>query len=126
MTQIVTIEGSMNPCSELPRGEQRTVVYSDRVKGLVTKGFVVVVDGPHDSAAQVSKGTGEPNVGHELPADGQVHNISLPGIEPETPLAQVEPTPYPVEITQDPVWPAADAAKAALHDHPPTQALPAS
>lgn len=144
MAQLVTIEGSVTPCSELPRGERRTVVYSDRVKGLVRKGFVVVVSGPRDVSAdntgvtlndpsgvtptatgdfapggvvppQFAEGSGVPNIGHELPADGQMHDISLPGIEPKTPLAQIVPQ-HPGEFAQHD--PAAEAAQAALQDHP--------
>lgn len=122
MAQMVTIEGSMTPCAELPRGERRTVVYSDRVKRLVNRGFVVVIGEPRDIDApsvaagnfasggvlppQIAEGTGVPNIGHELPADGQMHDISLPGIEPSTPLAQVVPAvpQYPAEFAQpDPV-----------------------
>lgn len=118
MAQMVTIEGSMTPCAELPRGERRTVVYSDRVKRLVNRGFVVVIGEPHDIDAppvaagnfapggvlppQIAEGTGVPNVGHELPADGQMHDISLPGVQPVTPLAQVVPDvpQYPTEFAQ--------------------------
>ncbi|QNL30148.1 tail assembly chaperone [Gordonia phage Mariokart] len=40
----VTIEGSIQPCSELARGERRTVALTDRVQRLIRRGFVVVVD----------------------------------------------------------------------------------
>lgn len=109
---MVTIEGSPTPSAELARGERRDVVLTDRIKGLVKKGFIVIVGDPRPIGGSVPadepqtvEATGEPNVGHELPADGQMHDISLPGIEPETPLAQVVPDE------------AAAEAGAALHDH---------
>ncbi|KAB7761183.1 hypothetical protein [Mycolicibacterium mucogenicum] len=48
-------------------------------------GLLDAFDGP-----DVDEGTGVENHGTELPADGQLHDVSLPGVEPETPLAQVE------------------------------------
>jgi hypothetical protein len=129
VAKIVTIEGSTSPCSELPRGEQRTVVYSDRVKGLVSKGFVVVVDGPHESHVSaelhpnIAKGTGEPNVGHEVPADGNWHELVSEGTgEPLPPIQQADdehpavPGPI-VQFNQHDV--AGEAAESALHDHSP-------
>lgn len=40
----VTIEGSLSPSAELPRGERRKVQRSEHVDRLIRKGFVVVVD----------------------------------------------------------------------------------
>lgn len=121
MTQMVTIEGSTTPSAELPRGERRTVVYSDRIARLVKRGFVVIAKGPWDvpddlGQPKIAEGTGVPNVGHELPADGQTHDISLPGVDPPTPLAQVVPDvpQHPNETAQP--GPAAEAAEAALHE----------
>lgn len=44
MTDKVTIEGSLTPCVELPRGERRTVALTPHVERLIKRGFVVVVD----------------------------------------------------------------------------------
>lgn len=134
MTQMVTIEGSTTPSAELPRGERRTVVYTDRIARLVKRGFIVIVKGPTDvpddlGQPQIAEGTGVPNIGHELPADGQLHDISLPG---GTALAQIVVTgpgsaplvpQHPNEIAQH--NPAAEAAEAALHEHPTFAPTPA-
>lgn len=131
MAQMVTIEGSVTPSAELARGERRTVIYTDRIARLVKRGFIVIVKGPID-ASEIAKGTGVPNVGHELPADGQMHDISLPGAEPETPLAQVVPDvpQHPDEYAQHdvhadpppvPLFPAgwqADAPEAVVDNDP--------
>jgi hypothetical protein len=42
---VVTIEGSLAPCDELPRGVRRTVMLTDRVRRLVAAGHVIVVEG---------------------------------------------------------------------------------
>ena len=40
----VVIEGSMTPCSELSRGQRRTVTFTDRIERLVGHGYMVVVE----------------------------------------------------------------------------------
>lgn len=92
---MVTIEGSVTPCAELARGERRDVLLTDRIKGLARKGFIVIVGDPRPTdggtteltpiseAAQAPpppgphtvEATGEPNVGTEVPADGEFHEI---------------------------------------------------
>jgi len=47
----VTIEGSIAPCVELPRGERRTVQLTDYVQGLISRGYVIVVDEQADDPA---------------------------------------------------------------------------
>lgn len=122
MTQMVTIEGSVTPSAELPRGEQRTVVYTDRIDRLVKRGYIVIVKGPWDAddpqtyadvdAAEGNQpyttveGTGTPNVGTEVPADG----TGASG-EPEPPIVPQ----HPAETAQHDQ--AAESADAALHDH---------
>lgn len=49
--QVVTIEGSPTPCSELPRGVQKTVLYTERVQRLIKKGYFVLKSGPTDVGA---------------------------------------------------------------------------
>lgn len=44
----ITIEGSITPSVELPRGERRTVQHTDEVQALIDGGFVVVVPDPED------------------------------------------------------------------------------
>lgn len=118
MTQMVTIEGSVTPSAELPRGEQRTVVYTDRIAGLVKRGFVVIVKGPTDVDSPVEteltpipeanqlppadgqphtvEGTGEPNVGHDMgTADGSWHELA-----PHHPDEYAQPTPPPLSHFQ--------------------------
>jgi hypothetical protein len=46
----VTIEGSTTPCTELPRGERRTVTVTDHIRNLVRIGAVVVVEGSLNAA----------------------------------------------------------------------------
>jgi len=41
----VTIEGSLSPCDELPRGVRRTVMATERVRRLAEAGHVIVVEG---------------------------------------------------------------------------------
>lgn len=48
--QVVTIEGSITPSAELPRGERRTVLYTERIQKLVKKGYINIVVGPVDLA----------------------------------------------------------------------------
>ena len=98
---MVTIEGSVTPSAELPRGVQRTVQYTERIARLVKRGFVVIVDElegkPHESSLpltpipaenqlppadgqeHVAEGTGEPNVGIEAPTDGTPVDLSPDG-----------------------------------------------
>lgn len=40
----ITIEGSLTPSSDLPRGERRTVQDTDEVRKFVARGFANVVD----------------------------------------------------------------------------------
>ena len=40
----ITIEGSLTPSSDLPRGQRRRVHDSDEVREFVRRGFAVVVD----------------------------------------------------------------------------------
>lgn len=40
----ITIEGSLTPSADLPRGERRKVQDSDDVREFVRKGFAVIVD----------------------------------------------------------------------------------
>lgn len=42
--KTVTIEGSATPSAILGRGQRRTVAYTPRIKRLIARGFVVVVD----------------------------------------------------------------------------------
>lgn len=39
----VTIEGSLTPCTELGRGERRTVALTERVQRLIDRGYFNVV-----------------------------------------------------------------------------------
>lgn len=110
MTQMVTIEGSITPSAELSRGEQRTVVYSDRVARLVKRGYVVIVKGPWDDdapadteltpileAAQAPEppgphtveATGEPNVGTEVTGENTWHELA-----PQHPDETAQPSPF--------------------------------
>lgn len=50
---FVTIEGSLMPSVELPRGVQRTVAVTDHVRNLVRIGAAVVVEGSLDDHASV-------------------------------------------------------------------------
>ena len=43
MPVIVTIEGSVNPCADLRRGERRTVELTDWVRKLVRGGYAIIV-----------------------------------------------------------------------------------
>lgn len=51
MGHQVTIEGSLTPAVDLPRGERRTVEVTDHVRRLVQIGAVVVIDGDLDEPA---------------------------------------------------------------------------
>jgi hypothetical protein len=113
MAQMVTIEGSMTPSSDLPRGQRRDVVYTDRIARLVKKGFVVIVGDPReipDASEHIAEGTGTPNVGIEVPADGTFHEISGDGSGKTLP-----PVEQPMESTT-PLTSGAHSAEAALHD----------
>lgn len=44
MPQFVTIEGSIRPCQELPRGHRKTVVLTDRVRSLIQRGFFDLIE----------------------------------------------------------------------------------
>lgn len=60
---IVTIEGSVTPCVELARGEQRTVPLTDRIQRLIDFGYVVVVGRSEEPEAN------SPGVEYEPTAD---------------------------------------------------------
>lgn len=52
MGNQVTIEGSLTPAVDLPRGERRTVEVTDHVRRLVQIGAVVVVAGDLEAPAE--------------------------------------------------------------------------
>jgi hypothetical protein len=77
---MVTIEGSVTPSSELPKGQRQTVQYTDRIARLVERGYVVIVDGPHDTDAPVeTELTPIPEANQLPPADGQLHTAEGTG-----------------------------------------------
>ena len=54
MPEIVTIEGTVTPCVELPRFERKTVELDTHVRRLITKGFVVIVARHGDPEAELA------------------------------------------------------------------------
>jgi hypothetical protein len=54
MPEIVTIEGTVTPCSELGRFERKTVEMNDHVGRLVTRGFVRIVARHGDPDAELA------------------------------------------------------------------------
>lgn len=40
----VTVEGSILPCTELPRGERRTVALTERVQRLIDRGYFTLIE----------------------------------------------------------------------------------
>jgi hypothetical protein len=110
---MVTIEGSTTPSADLPRGQRRDVVYTDRIARLVKKGFIVIVGDRReipDVPERVAEGTGVLNVGIEVPADGTFHEISGDGSGKTLP-----PVEQPVEDTT-PLTSGAHLAEAPLND----------
>lgn len=66
MADMITIEGSLTPSVELPRGQRRTVVRTERIERLIERGYIVEVkDDAPEPAAQVS----EPATAESKPAD---------------------------------------------------------
>ncbi|ADX31944.1 hypothetical protein TPA2_gp30 [Tsukamurella phage TPA2] len=43
MADMITIEGSLTPSVELPRGQRRTVVRTERIERLIARGYIVEV-----------------------------------------------------------------------------------
>jgi hypothetical protein len=50
MMAQVTIEGSLTPCTELAKGERKTVQLTKRIQRLIRKGYVVVIDQRENAA----------------------------------------------------------------------------
>lgn len=110
MTQTVTIEGSIRPCQDLPRGQRKTVVLTDTTKRRIRLGYYDVIeyhDAPEDSP--VDGPTAE--LEHDAPDDehGDVTDPA-PAAEPKVTQstadwkawfdAQEPPIPYPVDVTR--------------------------
>lgn len=43
MAKQVTVEGSLTPCAELPRGHRRTVTWTPRVQRMIDRGYFVLI-----------------------------------------------------------------------------------
>jgi hypothetical protein len=64
----VTIVGTMMPCTQLRRGETRTVQHSDHVQRLIDRGFVEVVEWHDDDEAGLTAGkSGERTASNDMP-----------------------------------------------------------
>lgn len=48
----VTVEGSLSPCTELARGERRTVALTERVQRLIDRGYFTLIDTHGEPAAE--------------------------------------------------------------------------
>lgn len=108
--QVVTIEGSPTPCSELPRGVQKTVLYTERVQRLIKKGYFVLKSGPTDvgtpavfnSGPGVTLSTATPSGQYVAPHPGEA----------------IIPPPAPPNPFQDPVEPAPLGPPPTVPQHP--------
>lgn len=76
MAELITIEGSHTPSVELPRGERRTVVRTERIDRLIARGYIVEV--PSDTGT--TSDSPEPEVAAE------------PDPEPEVAAEPAKPT----------------------------------
>lgn len=73
MGHQVTIEGSLTPAVDLPRGVRRTVEVTDHIRRLVQIGAVIVVGGDldappapeHEEPADIEEIADEPNDGSD-------------------------------------------------------------
>jgi hypothetical protein len=54
MAEVVTIEGTVTPCVELPRFERKTVELDDHTRRLITRGYVVIVARHGDPEAELA------------------------------------------------------------------------
>lgn len=88
--QVVTIEGSITPSSELPRGVRKTVLYTDRIKKLADRGYIKIIDGPRDSQTPTTTGNGP-----------VVTNVTATGGGPG-PVPKPTPPPAAPEVPQHP------------------------
>lgn len=101
MTQTVTIEGSIRPCQDLPRGERRTVMLTDTIKKRIKLGYYDVVE-YHDSPEHAPVDGPDPDDEH-----GDVTDPA-PATEPKVTQstadwkawfdAQIPPIPYPEDV----------------------------
>lgn len=60
MADMITIEGSITPSTELARGERRTVRRTERIDRLISRGFVTVVDEHAGDAPEPEKAVAAP------------------------------------------------------------------
>lgn len=83
--QKVTVEGSMTPCSELPRGVRKTVLYTDRVQRMINKGYFVMVSEPVDTDSSVPAAEPEKTEPPAAPPQTDVKPPSNPFLSPQVP-----------------------------------------
>lgn len=103
MPQYVTIEGSIRPCTELPRGVRKTVALTDRVKSLIKRGFFDVIE-IHDDLPGGALEPIEPDDEHgDVSTDA---GLTEPKITQSTADwkawfdAQLPPLGYPEDVTR--------------------------
>lgn len=83
--QVVTIEGSLTPTAELPRGVRKTVLYTDRIQRLANKGYIKIIDGPRDAdftAKSAATGPVVEAVPSDPPADHTGVTLDDPHVDP--------------------------------------------
>jgi hypothetical protein len=83
MPEIVTIEGTVTPCVELPRFKRKTVELDEHTRRLITKGFVVIVARHGDPEAELAA------------LDAQAEQP-----EQVTPVEVLAPTPAPAAVPE--------------------------
>lgn len=81
MAELITIEGSLTPSVDLPRGERRTVVRTERIERLIARGYIVEV--PSDT------GTASDSPAPAEPVHAPVEPEVVAAAEPE--VAEPEP-----------------------------------
>lgn len=72
MADMITIEGSLTPSVELPRGQRRTVVRTERIERLIERGYIVEVPsdtGTTSDAPEPTAQVSEPATAESKPAD---------------------------------------------------------
>lgn len=109
MTQTVTVEGSIRPCQDLPRGQRKTVVLTDTTKRRIKLGYYDVIeyhDAPEDSPVD------GPSDHEDQASDDEHGDVTdpAPAAEPKVTQstadwkawfdAQEPPIPYPVDVTR--------------------------